>query len=118
MGHPVIFRTAALRGRVTGRSYLYAETVLVPSRLSANVLQRLELSSDPIGRILEKEEITVTRTSLGGPEPHCPPVSPEMATEVGESLLARSYRVDAEATPLMTITEWFLASLKEFLPAS
>ena len=62
---------------MTGTSYLYAETVFVPSRLSANVLQRLESSSDPIGRILEKEEIAVTRMSLGGPEPLRTPVWPE-----------------------------------------
>ena len=116
-GHPLIFRTAALRGRTSGRSYLYAETVLVPSRLSANCRQRLESSSDPIGRILEEEGITITREPLGGPEPGSAPVSPEVGIAVGDYLLARTYRVDAEGTPLMVITEWFLTSLRGFLPS-
>jgi chorismate-pyruvate lyase len=116
-GHPLIFRTAALRGRTSGRSYLYAETVLVPSRLTTNCRKRLEASSDPIGRILEEEGIPITRQALGGPAPGSSPVSSETGTGVGDYLLARTYRVDADGTPLMVITEWFLASLRGFLPA-
>jgi chorismate-pyruvate lyase len=116
-GHPLIFRTAALQGRTSGQSYLYAETVLVPSRLPANVRHRLESSSDPIGRILEEEGITVTRQPLGGPQPGSGPVSPEVGIAVGDCLLARTYRIDAEGTPLMVITEWFLASLRGFFPS-
>jgi chorismate-pyruvate lyase len=116
-GHPLIFRTAALQGRTSGRSYLYAETVFVPSRLPANCRQRLESSSEPIGRILEEEGITITREPLGGPEPGSAPVSPEVGIAVGDCLLARTYRVDAEGTPLMVITEWFLTSLRVFLPS-
>jgi chorismate-pyruvate lyase len=114
-GHPLIFRTAALRGRMSGRSYLYAESFLVPSRLPANCRQRLESSSDPIGRILEEEGITITREPLGGPGPSFAPVSPEVGITIGDYLLARTYRIDAEGTPLMVITEWFLASLRGFL---
>ncbi len=117
-GHPLIVRKAALQGRRSGQSYLYAETVLVPSRLPANVRQRLASSSDPIGRILEEEGITVTRKPLGGPVPGSGPVSAEVGVAVGNYLLARTYRIDAEGTPLMVITEWFLASLRGFLPRS
>jgi chorismate-pyruvate lyase len=114
-GHPLIFRTAALRGRMSGRSYLYAETVLVPSRLPASCRQRLESSSDPIGRILEEEGVIITRKPLWGPGLGSAPVSPEARFAVGDYLLARTYRVDAEGTPLMVITEWFLTSLRGFL---
>jgi chorismate-pyruvate lyase len=116
-GDPLIFRTAALRGRTSGRSYLYAETVLVPSRLTANCRQRLESSSDPIGRILEEEGITITREPLGGPEPGSAPVPPT-GVSVGDYLLVRTYRLDADGTPLMVITEWFLTSLRGFLPSA
>jgi len=117
-GHPLIFRTAVLRGRTSGRSYVYAETLLVPNRLSINVRRRLERSSDPIGRILEDEEIPVTRLSLRGPAPDSASISPVTGTEVGDPLLARTYRVDSAGTPLMVITEWFLAPLGEFLPGN
>ena len=117
-GHPLIIRTAALRGRTSGRAYVYAETVLVPSRVPANVRERLESSADPIGRILEEEEIAVTRISLPGPEPRVTPVTPEMDADIADHLLARTYRVDADGTPLMVITEWFLGSLRAFLPSA
>jgi chorismate-pyruvate lyase len=117
-GHPLILRTAALGGRTSGRLYLYAETVLVPGRLPANLRLRLESSSDPIGRILEEEGITVTRQPLGGPDPGSAPVSPETGIALGDYLLARNYRVDAEGTPLMAIAEWFLVSLRAFLPSA
>jgi len=116
-GHPLIFRTAALRGRTSGRAYVYAETVLVPSRVPATVRERLESSVDPIGRILEEEEIVITRISLPGPEPRVTPVTPEMDADIADHLLARTYRVDADGSPLMVITEWFLASLRAYLPS-
>ncbi len=114
-GDPLIFRTAALGGRTSGRVYLYAETVLVASRLPVNVRRRLESSSDPIGRILGEEGITATRQPLGGSASGSAPVPPE-GVAVGDYLLARTYRLDAEGTPLMMIAEWFLTSLREFLP--
>ena len=115
-GDPLIFRAAVLEGRTSGRVYLYAETVLVPSRLPANVRLRLESSSDPIGRILGEEGITVTRHHLGGSESGSAPLPPE-GVAVSDYLLARTYRLDAEGTPLMVIAEWFLISLTEFLPS-
>jgi chorismate-pyruvate lyase len=115
-GHPLLIRTAALQGRTSGRSYLYAESVLVPSRLPANLRLRLESSSDPIGRILGEEGITVTREPLVGPDRDSASVSPEAGIAVGDYLLARTYRVDAEGAPLMVIAEWFLTSLNGFLP--
>ena len=114
-GDPLIFRTAALEGRTSGRVYLYAETVLVANRLPVNVRRRLELSSDPIGRILGDEGITATRQHLGGSASGSAPVPPE-GVAAGDYLLARTYRLDAGGTPLMMIAEWFLTSLQEFLP--
>jgi chorismate-pyruvate lyase len=114
-GCPLIFRTATLQGRTSGQSYVYAETVFVASRLSSSFRLRLESSSDPIGRILEAEGITVTRESLG--EPDHAPVSLEGAIAIRDYLRARTYRVDVEGTPLMVIAEWFLIALKRFLPS-
>ncbi len=112
-----MLRKAALRGRISGRLYLYAETVLVPSHLPANFCLRLESSCEPIGRILEDEGITVTRESLGGPDPGPTPVLPDTGVAIGDYLLARTYRLDAEGISLMVIAEWFLHPLREFLPS-
>ena len=114
-GHPLLARSATLRGRRSGSSYLYAETVLVPSRLSDGFLHRLGSGSDPIGRILEEEGIAVTRAPLSGPDRSTVSPSDRSGPDIGECLLARTYRVDAAGAPVMVISEWFLASLERFL---
>jgi len=114
-GHPLLARSATLRGRRSGRSYLYAETTLVPSRLSERFLHRLGSSRDPIGRILEEEGIAVTRAPLSGPDPSAVSAPVWSGRDIGECLLARTYRVDAAGAPVMMISEWFLTSLERFL---
>ncbi len=115
-GHPLLLRAAVLRGRTSGRPYLYAESVLVPSRLPGGFRRRLESSSDPIGRILGEEGITVTREPLAGSDRGSVPVSSQTGSAIGDYLLARTYRVDSAGDPVMVITEWFLPSLESFLP--
>jgi chorismate-pyruvate lyase len=114
-GHPLLARSATLRGRRSGHSYLYAETILVPSRLSDGFLHRLGSSRDPIGRILEEEGIAVTRAPLYGPDTPTVSAPDRSDSEIRECLLARTYRVDAAGAPVMMISEWFLTSLKRFL---
>ena len=116
-GHPLLARSATLRGRRSGRSYLYAETTLVPSRLSDRFLHRLGSSRDPIGRILEEEGIAVTREPLPGPGGSTTSGPGRSGPDARECLLARTYRVDAEGAPVMVISEWFLDSLERFLTA-
>ena len=115
-GHPLLFRAAALQGRSSGRSYVYAESVLVPSRLPGTIRLRLESSNDPIGRILGEEGMTVTRHPLGEPDRSSDSDLPDEAVRIGDYLLARTYRVDTDGVPVMVIAEWFLASLTRFLP--
>jgi chorismate-pyruvate lyase len=115
-GHPLLFRAAALQGRASGRSFVYAESVLVPSRLPGTFCLRLESSNDPIGRILGDEGITVTRHPLDAPDRSSAPNPPERSIGFGDYLLSRSYRIDAEGDPVMVIAEWFLTSLRRFLP--
>ncbi len=105
-----------LQGRASGRSYVYAESILVPSRLSDRFRLRLDSTSDPIGRILDDEALVVTRSPLCGPDR--PDVSVPAATRppTGDVLLSRSYRIDAGAVPVMAISEWFLRSLSSYLP--
>ena len=55
-----------LRGRTSAQSYVHAESLLDPSRLPVAVYQQLETSSDPIGRILNREGIAFTRCQLPG----------------------------------------------------
>jgi chorismate-pyruvate lyase len=109
-GRPLLQRTATLRGRPSGRAYVYAASVIVTSRLPAWFAPRLESSSDPIGGMLRQAGLDITRRELAEADN---PVAAQVA--VAECLLARTYRIDAGPTPLMVITEWFLPTLRPFL---
>ena len=116
-GEPLLQRAATLRGRTSGSPYVYAESVIVTSRLPTKFGLRLESSFDPIGRILDEMGIAVTRENLVDAQGSDVSRS-NAAVKVGDYLLARTYRVDSEQTPVMVITEWFLRTLKPFLPSA
>jgi chorismate-pyruvate lyase len=111
-GEPLLHRAATLRGRTSGCSYVYAESVIVVGRLPTGFCNRLETSTDPIGRIFNEMGMAVTRQGVG--EPDVVP-RPNGDVKVGDYLLARTYRIDSEQTPVMIITEWFLKTLIPFL---
>jgi chorismate lyase len=111
-GERLLHRAATLRGRTSGRSYVYAESIIVVGRLPTGFCNRLETSTDPIGRILDEMGVVVTRHYVG--EPDGVP-RPNSNAEVDNDVLARTYRIDFEQTPVMVITEWFLKTLIPFL---
>ncbi len=113
-GHPVLQRSAVLRGRSSDQPYVYAESLLVPDRLPADFFRQLENSTDPIGRILAKEGIAFTRSALPWSVPSRSPVVDDRPVPE-EHLLARTYRVDVDGMPAMVIWEWFLPGLESFL---
>ena len=114
---PLLQRAATLRGRISGSSYVYAESVIVVRRLPPRFRLRLESGIDPIGRILSEMGIVVTREHLVAP--HGFDFSPcKGSVKVGDHLLERTYRLDSGQTPVMVITEWFLRTLKPFLASA
>lgn len=116
-GEPLLQRAATLRGRVSGSSYVYAESVIVTSRLPTTFCVRLEAGFDPIGRILDEMGIPVSRQNLVEPRVF-DPTRPNATVNVGDYLLCRTYRIDSGQTPVMVITEWFLRTLKPFLTSA
>ena len=111
-GEPLLRRAATLRGRTSGRAYVYAESIIVVGRLPTGFDNQLETSTDPIGRILEEMGVAVTRQAVGEPDGASRQNSD---MKFGDYLLARTYRLDSEQTPVMIITEWFLKTLIPFL---
>jgi chorismate-pyruvate lyase len=115
-GEPLLLRAATLRGSVSGYPYVYAESVIVMSRLPAVFLHRLETSSDPIGRLLDEAGITASREDVVerlGIAMNRPRDFDEI---VNGNLLERTYRIDSKHIPLMIISEWFLRALAPFFP--
>ena len=117
-GHPLLCRAATLRGRHSGRAYVEAVSLLVPSRLPPGLGSELESGHQPIGRLLEAAGIGLTREILPGPDPLARSVWPEVAPVPDSVVLARTYRAHAGGPPVMVITEWFLTSLDPFLPVA
>lgn len=114
-GHALLHRSAVLRGRMSGRPYVAAESVLVVSRLPRSMYERLEGGSDPIGRLLEEEGIAFTRGRIAALDERARPVLLGGDVAIDNCLLARSYRVGVDGSPVMTVTEWFLPALNDFL---
>ncbi len=56
--------------------------------------------------------IAVTRQGVGG---QFGVLRPNSDVKFGDYLLARTYRIDTEQTPVMIISEWFLKTLIPFL---
>ena len=100
-----------------GRSYVYAESVIVVGRLPTGFCDQLETSTDPIGRILNEMEIPFTREEINERGGFVVP-RPRRVAEVHDCLLTRTYRIDFEQTPVMIITEWFLTTLVHFLSSA
>lgn len=116
-GEPLLHRSASLRGRISGVSYVYAESVIVTSRLPRGFHLRLQSSTDPIGRILDEMGIAVTREDLVDSDGFV--VSrPNRDERISNYLFARTYRISSDQTPLMVITEWFLQTLTPFLSSA
>lgn len=113
-GEPLLHRSASLRGRTSGCSYVYAESVIAVGRLPGEFYHQLETSSDTIGRVLDDLGIVTTRTAIGDVDAS---VSPGVSSDIGidACLLARAYRIDVENTPVMIISEWFLQTLSGFI---
>ena len=116
-GEPLLHRAATLRGRLTGSPYVYAESLIVTSRLPTRFRLRLESGIDPIGRILEDTGIAVTRENMVGPLAFAG-LRSNGAMDVSDAVLSRTYRIDSEQTPVMVISEWFLKTLDPFLPST
>ena len=115
-GEPLLRRVATLQGSVSGYPYVYAESMIVVSRLPARFFHRLETSSDPIGRLLDEAKIAAIRKDLVDRLGIAMDRPWNFDEIVHGYLLARTYRIDSKETPLMIISEWFLETLASFFP--
>lgn len=111
-GYPLTRRVALLRGERSSRPYLFADTLIVTSRLPHDTWQRLAESNDPIGRVIVEDGLSMARADI---TPEGGPLGPRPLGFTGEFLYARRYRLDIRCEPVMEIAEWFLPDLTHFL---
>ena len=112
----VLRRAVLLTGRTTMRRFVYAESAIAAERLPGSVRRRLELSRDPIGRVLLDHHLRVRREPLAGPV-IAEGIGGDIATLLHGSALSRRYRIFVGNTPAMVVSEWFLQSVPDALAA-
>ena len=113
-GADLVRRSVLLEGRETGLAYIYAETVLAPSRLPVAVVRRLETSRDPIGRVLVDHGVRMRRQPIVGPSPW---PGDERAPRPKDAVCFRLYRIIVADEAAIEVAEWFLRPVAEALVA-
>jgi chorismate-pyruvate lyase len=102
-------RRVILRGCRSQCPYLEAETWYVPERLPAPVRRQLQVTDDPIGRVLVQHRLPIVRAS--------PSTAFPLTEAPGDVLHARQYRIDIGGQPVIGVIEWFLTGIAPFLKA-
>lgn len=106
-GADMVRRTVVLRGRNTGRAFVYAESAIAPARIPPPVRRRLEQSRDPIGRILTEHLLTGQRELLPDPA-SADYADATIARQLAAAPLSRRYRIVLGTGPAFAVDEWFL----------
>jgi chorismate-pyruvate lyase len=116
-GHKLLHRIALLRGRVTHKAYLYAESFIDCHRLPEAICSQLQKTNAPLGRTLAANGLSVRRTLLS--EPLGRPMSSDehLLALIRSANAERSYLISIDDAPVIAIGEWFLpAALEASLP--
>jgi chorismate-pyruvate lyase len=106
-GHTVLARKILLKGKISRRNWLYADSLIVLERLEPAFQAQLLHSHTPIGKLwiahqteTYKEIISATRECAGD-------LAEYFAMQAEDILLSRTYRVFCRKMPVMLITEKF-----------
>lgn len=106
-GERIIVRHVMLVGGESGRLYTYAESLIVPSRLSLQMQGRLETESGGLGKILLDSALETRREGLWYGREQLADLPGPVGELCDGDFLLRSYRIIAGGAPLMRITERF-----------
>ena len=103
----VLRPSVRLLGETSGQLFAWAESVILPDRLSAAMRRGLSTEPSGLGQIIIDSRLETRREALwfGAEKPAAPPA--ELGTPPGAEFLSRSYRIIAQQRPLMLICERF-----------
>lgn len=104
---PILFRKILLQGRISGKSLLYAESVIAPDRLGAKIREQLLQAALPIGHLIIKNRIETFREILTWGKESAGPLATYFGVPTAERVVFRTYRIFAGGRPIMMITEKF-----------
>ena len=103
----VMLRKILLRGKTSHKNYIYAESILVPDRLNANLRDSLINTKKPIGQLMNESRLETFRETLNCRMEPAGDLAEYFAIMPESMLISRTYRVLADRQPIMLITEKF-----------
>ena len=110
-GTEVIARKILLRGRISRRNFLYAESILVPERLEKRFRDELLKTKTPIGKIWLEHRVETFKEIIDSGKEHNNFLTNYFGVETGTNFFFRTYCVYSHRQATMMITEKFPASL-------
>jgi len=115
-GTEVIYRKILLRGRISRKNFIYAESILAPERLGEDFREELLKTKTPIGKIWFDRKIETFKEIVDSGKEVADELGSYFDIEPKEKLLFRTYCVLSNQKPTMMITEKFPESyfLKDF----
>lgn len=106
-GHPVLRREIVLRGRISGRCVLHANSIVVTDHLEERLRTGLLEQKQPIGQLLLAAKLETFREILRCERRAADDLAHHFGLRGDAPLLSRTYVVTLQGKGIMRITERF-----------
>jgi chorismate-pyruvate lyase len=106
-GNEVILREVLLKGRISRKCFIYAESIIVPERIDERFKEGLLDSKLPIGKLWFEHKVETFKEILSSRKENADNLANYFCIKQSEQLLSRTYRVMTNRKPVMVITEKF-----------
>jgi chorismate-pyruvate lyase len=106
-GTEVISRKVLLQGKISRKTFIYAESILVPDRLDEQFRKALLETKTPIGKVWLEQRVETFKEILETSRESAEGLSSYFGIEPTDKLLSRTYQVISGHQPAMMITEKF-----------
>ncbi len=106
-GCSVLQRKIFLRGKISQKNHIYAESIIVPDRLNERIRDGLLNSNKPIGLLILENRLETFREILDCGKEKAHDLAVHFKIKKNDFLIFRTYRVFANRLPIMLITEKF-----------
>jgi chorismate-pyruvate lyase len=106
-GTEVISRKVLLQGKISRKTFVYAESILVPDRLDEQFRKALLETKTPIGKVWFEQRVETFKEILETSRESAEGLSSYFGIDPTDKLLSRTYQVISGRKPAMMITEKF-----------
>lgn len=106
-GSKVIKRKIFLRGKVSQKNWVYAESIIVIDRLETKFQEELLNSGKPIGKLWLENRMETFKEIIDLSQEPAGDLAKDFKIDKAENLFSRTYRVFSQNQPIMMITEKF-----------